>query len=106
VLADPVVARGLRTLTGLVNHANQLAGSMDRRDATNVLLALHEGGHRLEPEQTCAWTLAQGWPAGGATRLQELATRIAAGQRARADRTALDSDALRRWREEAAKTQP
>jgi len=89
------------TLTALVNHANQLAGSMDRRDAVNVLLTLHDGGHRLDPAALYAWALASGWPAGGATRLKELATDIVGGRRPRADRRALRPDILTVWRQEA-----
>lgn len=100
-IADPVIVEGMKTLTLLVNHANNLAGSMDRRDAVNVLLTLHEAGYPLEPAQLYTWALANGWPAGGATRLKELAVQIVGGRRPRADRGALRPDILEVWRQDA-----
>lgn len=100
-IVDPVVGEGMKTLTLLVNHANNLAGSMDRRDAVNVLLTLHDAGPRLEPDEMYAWALAHGWPAGGATRLKELAVQIVDGRRPRADRGALRPDILEVWRRDA-----
>ncbi|MCB2176458.1 MAG: hypothetical protein KQH57_11665 [Actinomycetales bacterium] len=97
-LTDRVVEQGLLTLTALVNHANALSGSLDHRDAVNVLRTLHEGGHVLDPDEIYAWALAYGWLARGAERLRDLAERIHDGQRPRADRTALRADALQRWR--------
>ena len=40
---QPVVVGGLTHLTRMVNHANNLAGSMDHRDAVAVLRTLHKG---------------------------------------------------------------
>lgn len=100
-ISDPVVEQGMKTMTALVNHANQLAGSMDRRDAVNVLLTLHDGGHRFEPDELYAWALANGWPARGADRLKEFAMQINRGSRPRADRSALRPDILQVWRAEA-----
>lgn len=102
-VADPVVGKGLETLTRLVNHANQLAGSMDRRDAVNVLQTLHDGGHHLDPANIYAWALANGWPAAGAQRLKELASDIAGGKRPRPGIPGgLRPDILQLWRRDAA----
>ncbi|HEY5475388.1 MAG TPA: hypothetical protein VIK11_01620 [Tepidiformaceae bacterium] len=98
-VADPVVGEGLKTLTALVNHGNQLAGSMDHRDAVNVLQTLQDGGHRLDPQGIYAWALANGWPAKGAQRLKELATDIAGGKRPRAVPGALRPDILQVWQD-------
>ncbi len=100
-ITDPVVDEGMKTLMALVNHANQLAGALDRRDAVNVLLTLHDGGHSLHPDELYAWALANGWPAGGASRLKALAVQIAGGSRPRADRGALRADILDVWRGDA-----
>ena len=100
-VTDPVVQQGMETLTALVNHANNLAGALDRRDAVNVLLTLHEGGHVLQPAEIYTWALAHGWPAAGATRLKDLAGQIAAGGRPRAERSALRPDILQVWRRDA-----
>jgi hypothetical protein len=102
-ISDPVVEQGLITLTHLVNHANQLAGALDRRDAVNVLRTLHEGGYRLVPDELYAWALAHGWPATGAMRLKDLAAQIASGGRPRAERGALRADILDVWRADATK---
>jgi hypothetical protein len=48
---DPVVAEGLKTLTRMVNHANNLAGSLDRRDAVAVLRTLNEANYPLPPDE-------------------------------------------------------
>jgi hypothetical protein len=76
---DPVVAVGLTYLTDTVNHANNLAGSLDRRDAVAVLRTLHKGGYSLPADTVYAWALAHAWPASGAERLRDLATKIDAG---------------------------
>lgn len=77
---DPVVIAGLESLTSMVNHANNLAGSMDRRDAVAVLRALRSAGYRWNPDHVYAWALAHGWPAGGAERLRELASNFEKGK--------------------------
>jgi hypothetical protein len=80
----PVVIEALRTLTSLVDHQNQLTASMDRRHAVVTLSTLRHGGYRLDPEGIRAWALAAAWPAGGARRLGELATKVQAGVALRA----------------------
>jgi hypothetical protein len=100
---DPVVVQGLETLTGMVNHANQLAGTFDRRDAVAVLTTLHRAGYALVPAAVYAWALAHDWPARGAQRLREMCERLATGHTLRAagaDRC-LASDILQQWRTSA-----
>ncbi len=102
VQLDPVVEQGLMTLTRLVNHSNNLAGSMDRRDAVVVLRTLHEGGHRLDPDAIYAWALSNDWPGRGALRLKEMASEVGAGKRLRAGGDSpLRADSLQRWRQQA-----
>ncbi|SCL33040.1 hypothetical protein GA0070615_2185 [Micromonospora aurantiaca] len=101
---DPVVVQGLETLTVMVNHANQLAGSSDRRDAVAVLTTLHRGGYALTPAAVYAWALAHGWPARGAQRLREMCNRLSGGHTLRAagaDRC-LRPDILQHWQQGAA----
>jgi hypothetical protein len=101
-LADPVVVQGLLTLTLLVNHANNLVGASDHRDAVAVLQTLHDGGHELAPEQIYEWALINGWPSRGADRLRELAEKFAKGVRPRLNGPwPLRSDILATWRSEA-----
>ena len=101
---DPVVVEGLRSLTLMVNHSNNLAGALDKRDAVAVLTTLHRGGHRLEAEAIYGWALANGWPGRGAERLREMAAKIDGGVRMRTGTgdSPLRPDALSHWREQAA----
>lgn len=106
-LADPVVEQALLSLTQMVNHSNNLAGALDKRDATAVLLTLHDGQHRLEPEPIYAWALANGWPARGAERLRELAVKITSGTRPRIQGgSPFRPDILQQWRHRAAAGDP
>lgn len=101
-LADPVVEQGLLTLTATVNHSNNLAGSLDMRDAVAVLLTLYDGRHRLEAEPIYAWALANGWPARGAQRLRELVEKIQSGTRPRLQGgSPFRPDILQQWRKAA-----
>ncbi len=77
---DPVVIVGLTHLTRMVNHANNLAGALDHRDAVAVLRVLHRGRYALPADEVYAWALANGWPARGAERLREMAEKIDAGR--------------------------
>lgn len=99
---DPVVVQGLLTLTMLVNHGNNLAGTADHRDAVAVLLTLHDGGHALPADQVYEWALVNGWPSRGADRLTELAGKIATGTRPRLKGPwPLRDGILETWRSEA-----
>jgi hypothetical protein len=100
---DPVIEEALKTLTEMVNHANNLAGTMDKRDAIDVLQRLHDAGHRLDPDAIYVWALANGWNAHGSERLQLLATQVGAGKRPRMGMpSALRPDIVAVWREAAA----
>lgn len=100
---DPVVIEGLLTLTRQVNHDNQLAGSLDHRDAVWVLKLLHGAGYRLPPQAVYAWALAHGWPARGADRLRELASRFEAGRVPRVRQpNPFRADIVQQWRTAAA----
>jgi hypothetical protein len=87
----------------LVNHANNLAGALDRRDAVAVLQTLHDGGHELAADQIYEWALIHGWPSRGADRLREMAEKIARGVRPRLNGPwPLRAGTLDTWRNEAA----
>jgi len=103
LVEDPVVEQALKTLTQSVNHANNLAGAPDKRDAVATLLILHDGGHQLHPPDIYAWAPANGWPARGALRLRELAATIAGGKRPQLKhRSPFRKDILSVWQQEAA----
>lgn len=101
---DPVVVEGLKALSSMVNHGNQLAGSMDRRDAVAVLTALSRAGHVLEPAGIYGWAIANGWPARGAKRLRELAEQLRGGRTVRApgSGSVLRADIVDKWQQAAA----
>lgn len=101
---DPVVVEGLRTLTVRVNHANRLAGTLDRRDAVAVLEALHDGGYEFAADQIYKWAVINGWPERGADRLRELAEKIGNGARPHLNGPwPLRSDILDTWRGNASR---
>jgi hypothetical protein len=79
-ILDPVVLQGLETLTASVNHANHLAGALDRRDAVAVLRTLSNAGYHLSPDAVYSWAFEHGWPARGAERLRQLAADFEAGK--------------------------
>lgn len=96
---DPVVVEGLKTLSIMVNHANNLAGSLDRRDAVAVLRTLNKAGYRLPPEPVYSWAMANGWPARGAERLRNLAEAYEQGRRPQLKgEFPLRADILDQWR--------
>jgi hypothetical protein len=98
----PVVVVGLTHLTRMVNHANNLAGSLDHRDAVAVLRTLHKGGYRLPPDAVYSWVLANKWPARGAERLREIASKIDDGRVVQLKGSwPLRDDILKTWRIEA-----
>jgi len=99
---DPVVVVGLTHLTQMVNHANNLAGALDHRDAVAVLRTLHKGGYRLPADDVYAWALANGWPARGAERLRDMASKIDAGRTVQLKGPSpLRPGILKMWRAEA-----
>jgi hypothetical protein len=106
-ISDPVVVEGMKRLTAMVNHANNLAGPLDKRDAVDVLMRLRDAGHDYDPEALYAWALAHGWNPRGAERLRELASKAAAGTRLRRGMpSALREDIVQVWRDVAAEPPP
>jgi hypothetical protein len=102
---DPMVVAALVDLSGMVNHANGLAGVFDHRDAVRVLNTLHAAGYAIDGEAMFGWAVAHEWPASGARRLRDLSDKIQSGVRPRVAR-GLDASAaphlLAMWRERIA----
>lgn len=100
---DPVVRVALRDLGRRMNHSNQLHGSMDHADAISWFRTLAKAGYPIDPEALHAYALLDGWPGGGADRLKELATKVAAGKALQGWNTDRwgGKAAIERWREEA-----
>lgn len=102
VALDPVVIVGLTHLTHMVNHSNNLAGSLDHRDAVAVLRALHKGRYALPADEVYTWALGNGWPGRGAERLREMAAKIDAGKTVQLKgESPLRANVLDLWRTEA-----
>jgi hypothetical protein len=102
---DPVVIEGLKTLTAMVNHSNNLAGSLDRRDAVAVLRTLKKAGNALPASDVYAWSIANGWPTRGAERLRILASDFEAGKRPQMKgEFPFRADILDTWRAKAGKS--
>lgn len=100
---DPVVIEALQRLTQMVNQANNLHGSFDRRAAIATLKILHNGGYRLPEYEVYAWAFSHGWPATGAEELRELAAKVDAGRVVQLKGgSPLQNDILDVWRAEAA----
>lgn len=85
-----------------MNVQSLYSSAGDRDRAVAVLLALHDGGHGVDAEDTRAWAMAHGWSAEAAGQLADLADQIAAGTRLRTRRKILRSDILEVWRQHAA----
>lgn len=99
---DPVVKCALEDLGHRVNHANNLAGSLDQADARTWFRVLKKAGLPIDPDALYAQALADGWPSRGAERLREMATKVAAGKSLKGwsdQRWA--SDVVARWRAES-----
>lgn len=102
IALDPVVVVGLTHLTRMVNHANNLGGGLDHRDAVAVLQVLRRGGYRLPADAVYTFALANGWPGRGAERLRELAGKIDSGRTVHLQGPwPLRDDVLQRWAAEA-----
>jgi hypothetical protein len=102
IISDPVALEGLKDLTAIVNVQSPYSSAGDRDRAVAVLLALHDGGCGVDPEDTRAWAMAHGWSAEAAGQLADFAEQLAAGTRLRTRRKVLRSDILEVWRQRAA----
>lgn len=102
---NPVVTAGMQTLTRMVNHSNNLAGALDRRDAVATIRILHDAGYPLPPDDIYSWRLANGWAPRGAERLREMLVRTNKGVRLQLKGTSpYRKDILEQWRREARET--
>ncbi|MFQ1003660.1 hypothetical protein [Modestobacter sp. SSW1-42] len=97
-VGDPIVERGLETITNGINQSNGLAG-YGRDIAVTALLTLHDAGYRLMADEIYGWALARGWRPDGAAELCELVTSINEGTRPRARRRELRPDILAVWQQ-------
>lgn len=74
---------GPAAVTALMNLGNDLAGSLDRRDAVLVLRTLKDAGYRFPPDPMDSWVVANAWSTRSVERLRELASDFEGGKRSR-----------------------
>lgn len=100
---DPVVVRGLESVTLVINHGNTIKAGYEKRDVVSALLALHDAGYDLPPEAVQSWALGNGWRAENTNHLAEYCDQIARGSRPRfTGAAALRPDIVALWRDEVA----
>lgn len=99
-ISNPVVRRALEGLTSLVNIGTGLGHPSDRSAAIRTFRILKANGEQYDPDEVRAWAASHGWTAEDATELGEVASKVAAGKRLRADKMLRD-DVIELWRAEA-----
>lgn len=98
---DPVVVRGLESMTLIINHSNMIKAGYEKRDVVSILLALHDAGYDLPAEAIHTWALGHGWHAQNANHLTDYCNQINRGSRPRfRGASALRSDIVAVWRNE------
>jgi len=99
---DPVVVAGLKQLTRMVNHSNNLAGGLDQRDAVAVIRVLNGAGYKLPADDVYSWAISNGWPERGAGRLREMVEKTERGVRLQMKGASpLRGDILDTWKSDA-----
>lgn len=101
-LLEPVVEAAMTELGQHVNHANALAGHLDKAFAVHTLLKLHEAGYRWNVDELCGWALAHGFTGSEEDRLRQYVAKVVEGSPFRP----LPSDpfspgAVQRWQDQA-----
>lgn len=100
---DPVVVRGLESMTLVINHSNTIKAGYEKRDVVSILLALRDAGYDLPAEEIQSWALGHGWRAKNANDLADYCNQINRGSRPRFTGTAaLRPDIVALWRGEVA----
>ncbi|AWG97165.1 MULTISPECIES: hypothetical protein [Rhodococcus] len=100
---DPVVVRGMESITLLINHSNTIKAGYEKRDVVSALLALHDAGYELPAEAIQSWALGHGWRAQNANHLADYCAQINRGSRPRfTGAGALRPDIVALWRDEVA----
>ncbi|MBE4771201.1 hypothetical protein [Streptomyces caniscabiei] len=101
-LLEPVVKVAMAELGQRVNHANALAGNIDKAFAVHTLLKLHEAGYRWTVDELCGWALGHGFTGSEEDRLRRYATKVLEGSSFRPLPTdPYSPGAVERWREQA-----
>ncbi|MGO6669774.1 hypothetical protein ACC699_07325 [Rhizobium ruizarguesonis] len=78
LVADPVVANALESLSSAINLATGLSHPRDKSVADETLRILRAKGHALAPAKIKSWAIRHGWKPDGADELARLAERIGA----------------------------
>ncbi|MGL6210120.1 MAG: hypothetical protein ACRC14_09865 [Paracoccaceae bacterium] len=78
LLADAVVEKALRGLSGLVNLSKAAINPRDKEHANDTLRILRAKGHTLDAGKIKSWAIQNGWQANAADELAKLAAKIQA----------------------------
>lgn len=100
LIEDPVVARALRSFTGVTYDGTTMYDSRDGGRVTHGLLLLHDGGHQVDPERLYSAALRAGWKGDQAVMLRDVAREVVRGVRKR-PKERYASGTLERWRTDA-----
>lgn len=96
---DPIVIEALKSVTLRINHNNTIKAGYEKDDVVSVLLALHDGGVRMDAGAMEGWALAHGWSGDNPAQLAKYVDDINAGKRPRVRRKALRDDYIEILRE-------
>ncbi|MFJ4799830.1 hypothetical protein [Streptomyces murinus] len=80
---DPVVIEALKSMTLTINHNNTISAGFEKDKVVSILLALHDGGIRMESEAMQGWALANGWSGKNPSHLAKYVEDINEGKRPR-----------------------
>jgi len=101
-VSNPVALQALISLTASVNLGTGLSHPSDRSTAINTFRILKANAIPFNPDEIRSFAARNGWNAGDATELQDVARKVLEGRRLRSD-TMLRDDVIDFWREEAEK---
>jgi hypothetical protein len=101
---DPIVRAALETINLLCNVSTGVKNPRDRANAVHVFRTLRKHGHNASPEVTKRWAMSNGWSAGDARELAELAEGVNNGKAYRVGRYILSEDIYEIWTEEASRS--
>jgi hypothetical protein len=100
---DPIVRAALETINLFCNVATGVKNPRDRATAIHVFRTLRDHGNYASPEVTKRWAMSNGWSAGDARELSELAEGVNSGKAYRVARYMLNENLYESWAEEASR---
>ena len=102
---DPIVRAALETINLLSNVSTGVRNPRDRANAVHVFRTLREHGYNAPPDVTRRWATSNGWSAGDARELAELAEGVNNGRAYQVGRYMLSANIFDIWTEEASRNE-